>query len=279
MTSRRRFRPGTIAAEAVLFVAMALILVPVLWLYVSAFQTDINIIRPGQVSELTIINFERMLSPDSAFSQQLRNSAFLVVFTTAMCVTIGLLAAYSLSSFRWPRGFTVAVFGLVLFIQLVPPVTLVPAYYVILHNLGIFDTTTGLVFVNTTFNLPFAVLLLKVYFDRIPQELRESALVDGCSEFAAFRKVLVPLAIPGIAAVTILVAILTWNEFLMALSLTSSPRGQTVTVAIGATVQEYSIRYGLMTGAAALASIPLILLAIVAQRQIMSGLTGGAVKA
>jgi multiple sugar transport system permease protein len=147
-----------------------------------------------------------------------------------------------------------------------------------MNNLFLYDSVTALVLVNTVLNLPFAVFLLKVYFDSIPDELKEAALVDGCKDFGVFRRVMVPLAAPGIAAVTILVAILTWNEFLMALSLTATPNGQTITVGIARFVQEYSVRYGDMTAAATIATIPLIVLAIFAHRYIVTGLTGGAIK-
>jgi multiple sugar transport system permease protein len=174
--------------------------------------------------------------------------------------------------------FTVVVLGAALFIQLVPPVALVPSFYVVLNNLYLYNSVTGLVLVNTVFNLPFAIFLLKVYFDTIPDDLRDAALVDGARQSGVFWRVMLPLAAPGIGAVTILVGILTWNEFLMALSLTSTADAQTITVGIGSFVQQFSIRYGEMTAAAAVATIPLIIIAAVAHRYIVTGLTGGAIK-
>lgn len=279
MSRHGKLRIGAVANEVGLGAAMFITLVPIAWLYLSSLQKDIDIINPGRIPSPTLTNYRQMLSADSDFMQLLSNSTKVVLFTTLLCVSIALFAAYSLSKFRWPRAVTLVIFALVAFIQLVPPIALVPSYYVVLNNLGLFNSLTGLVLVNTTLNMPFAVLLLKVYFDNVPDELREAALVDGCGNLLAFRKVLVPLAAPGIAAVAILVGILTWNEFLMALSLTITPDAQTVTVGIGASLQQFSVNYGIMTGSAAVASIPLIVIALVAQRFIVSGLTAGAVKA
>jgi len=271
-------KANTLLPEIGMLVAIVLTLLPIAWVLWNSFHYVRNIINPGSWAAPTLFNYQELFTANSRFVQLFGNSLGLVFFTTVLCVGIGLLAAYGLSKFRWPRAFTAAVLGLVVFIQLVPPVALVPAYYVILNNFYLYDSITGLILVNTALNLPFAVLLLKVYFDSIPEDLREAALVDGCKQFTAFRKVMVPLAAPGIAVVTILVAILTWNEFLMALSLTSTPNAQTITVGIGSYVQEHSVRYGDMTAAPPIASIPLIILAVFAHRYIVMGLTGGAIK-
>jgi ABC-type glycerol-3-phosphate transport system permease component len=278
MKAGSNLKASRVLPEIVLLVAMVLTLLPIVWVLVNSFKYVRDIINPGSWSAFTLLNYRGLFSGTSEFTRLFLNSLVLVFFATILCLAIGLLAAYSLSKFRWPWAFTAAVLGAILFIQLVPPVALVPAYYVILNNFYLYDSVTGLVLVNTALNLPFAVLLLKVYFDSIPDELRQAALVDGCKDFTAFRKIMVPLAAPGIAAVTILVAILTWNEFLMALSLTSTPNAQTITVGIGSYVQEYSVRYGDMTAAASIASIPLIVLAVFAHRYLVAGLTGGAIK-
>lgn len=171
-----------------------------------------------------------------------------------------------------------SVLGAALLVQLAPQAALVPAYYGLLGSLGLLDTITGLVLVNTVFNLPFAVFLLKVYFDAIPNDLRDAALVDGCTGAMAFWRVVLPLAAPGVAAVTILVAVLTWNDFLMALSLTLTPNAQTVTVGIANFMQNFSVQFGELTAASAVATVPLVILAALAHRYIVAGLTGGALK-
>ncbi len=269
---------ASLAPDAALLIAILLTLVPVALLFYNAFRYSRDIINPGRLSAPTLYNFRELFSGFSDFPSLFFNSLVVVFFTTALCLVVGLLAAYSLSKFSWPATFVAALLGMVLFIQLVPPVALVPSFYVILNNFGLYDSKIGLILVNTVFNLPFAIFLLKVYFDGVSSELREATLVDGSGEAGAFLRIMLPLAAPGIAAVAILVAILTCNEFLMALSLTSTPNAQTITVGIATFIQPYQIRYGEMVAASAIASIPIIILALVAHRYIVAGLTGGAIK-
>jgi ABC-type glycerol-3-phosphate transport system permease component len=264
--------------ELGLLIAIILTLMPIGWLFWSSLKYHRDIINLDNPTTFTLNNYMTIFSGSSRFPTLFLNSLGVVFFTTALCVLIGSLAAYSLSKFRWPRTFTATILGASLFIQLVPPIALVPAYYVILNTFYLYNSVTGLILVNTVFNLPFAIFLLKVYFDSIPDDLKEAALVDGCKDAGVFWRVMLPLAAPGIGAVTILVGILAWNEFLMALSLTSTPDAQTITVGIGTYVQQYSVRYGEMTAAAAVATIPIVILAALAHRYIVTGLTGGAVK-
>lgn len=264
--------------ESVLFIAMVIALIPIVWLFYNSFRLSRNIISLENPTDFTLYNYKTLFSPTSDFTALFLNSVGLVLFTTILCLAIGLLAAYSLSKFRWPWAFTVTILGAATFIQLVPPVALAPSFYVILNNFYLYNSVTGLVLVNTVFNLPFAIFLLKVYFDSIPDDLKEAALVDGAKQWTVFWRIMVPLAKPGIGAVAILVAILTWNEFLMALSLTSTSNAQTITVGIATYIQQYQVRYGDMSAAAAIATIPIIVVAAIAHRYIVTGLTGGAVK-
>jgi ABC-type glycerol-3-phosphate transport system permease component len=270
---------GRIAlTELGLLMAIVLTLIPIGWLFWNSFKYHRDIINLDNPTTFTLNNYTTLFSGSSKFPTLFLNSLGVVFFTTVLCLVIGSLAAYSLSKFRWPWSFTATILGASLFIQLVPPIALVPAYYVILNTFYLYNSVTGLILVNTVFNLPFAIFLLKVYFDSIPDDLKEAALVDGCKDAGVFWRVMLPLAAPGIGAVTILVGILAWNEFLMALSLTSTPDAQTITVGIGTYVQQYSVRYGEMTASAAVATIPIIILAALAHRYIVTGLTGGAVK-
>lgn len=274
--ARFKRRTASLSAETALAIAVVLALVPIGWLVWSSLKLTRDITSLDGLSRPSLVNYEALL--DSSFPALISNSLAVVLFSTILCLAIGSLAAYSLSRFRWPLAVTATVLGLALLIQLVPPVALVPAYYELLGSLGLIDTIAGLVLVNTVFHLPFAVFLLKVYFDGIPNDLREAALVDGCSGGGAFWKVMLPLAAPGVAAVTILVAVLTWNDFLMSLSLTLTPDAQTMTVGIANYMQDYSVQYGELSAAATVATIPLVILAAVAHRYIVTGLTGGAIK-
>ncbi len=265
-------------AELLLLLWLVLTLAPILYLVWNSLRYTRDLLSGDNPGSLTLHNFDTLLSSGTDFGTLMINSVAVVVGTVLLCVTIGALGAYSLSKYRWPTWVTAAALGGSLFLQLVPPVALVPAFYVILTELSLFNTTTGLILVNTAFNLPFALFLLKVYFDSVPDDLREAALLDGASDATAFRRVVLPLAAPGVAAVAILVGILTWNEFLMALSLTSSPDAQTVPVGISTFIGDFAIQYGNLSAAAVIATIPMILFAAFAHRRIVSGLTAGAVK-
>jgi ABC-type glycerol-3-phosphate transport system permease component len=286
MTTRAlRGAPGpvgagrSLGAELLLLVGMVFTLAPIVYLVWNSLRYTRDLLSGENLDQLTLHNFDTLFSSSGlGYGTLLVNSVAVVTGTVILCVTIGALGAYSLSKFRWPRGVTIAVLGASLFLQLVPPVALVPAFYVILTELSLFNTVTGLILVNTAFNLPFALFLLKVYFDSVPDDLRDAALLDGASDAVAFRRVVLPLAAPGVAAVAILVAILTWNEFLMALSLTSSPDAQTLPVGISTFIGDFAIQYGNLSAAAVVATVPMILFAALAHRRIVSGLTAGAVK-
>jgi multiple sugar transport system permease protein len=147
-----------------------------------------------------------------------------------------------------------------------------------LNAMGLLGTVWGLIIVNAFFNLPFAVLLMSSYFQGLPEELREAAVVDGASEWRAFRSVMLPLVKPGLSSVGVFVAIMAWNEFLMGLTLTSGGQTAPITVGIAGLLQPFVVTWGELSAAGVVAAIPIILMAVFANRQIVSGLTAGAVK-
>lgn len=272
-------RRTRIILSIILTIACAISLAPIVWLIYNSVKFDRGIIDPGDFSSFTFQNYVHLLTdPSSDFGRLVLNSVILVVGTTLVCMIIASLSAFSLSKYHWPRWVTAGLLGGALFIQFLPPIALVPSYYAILNRFYMYDSLVGLILINTVLQLPFALLLMKVYFDAVPNEMRDAAFVDGASHFRVFWHIFLPITRSGMAAASIFVAILTWNEFLMALSLSASPQAQTVTVGIAGFVQQYSIRYGDMAAAASVATIPLIVLVAVAHRHIVTGLTSGAIK-
>ena len=223
-------------------------------------------------------NFRTLADPSQSFDRQIWNSVSITAGTVVLTLGIGAGSGYSLSKLKPPKWATTTVFILASFLPIVPPITLVPGLYLTLTNLNLLGSITGLILINSVFNLPFAILMIKSYFDQIPDELREAALVDGASERRIFFSVLLPLARPGFGAVGIYVAIMAWNEFLMGLIMTTGGKAAPLTVGIASLVQDYEITFGQMSAAGFVAAIPIILLTAVASRQIVSGLTAGAVK-
>jgi multiple sugar transport system permease protein len=272
---RRRFRP---AVDLPLLALLAAFILPIGWLVVLSVQPGRNIVSPDWVFGFTTANVLELLGPGRPFAAQLGNSLMIVVGTIVLCLVVGSATGYALSRLTMARWVTLTLLAVSAVLPLIPPMALVPGLYVTLNNFGLLGTVQGLILLNTVFNLPFAALLMKVYFDGVPGELREAALVDGASELRVFVQIMVPLARSGLAAVAVFVGIMAWNEFLMGLVMTSGGRTSPLTVGIASLVQPYEVAWGPMAAAGALATVPIIVLAMVANRQIISGLTGGAVK-
>lgn len=280
MTSGAALRRRLAAAANELFLVAACIVVvaPIAWMSYTAFRFQRDTISRGLGGPLTLLNFRELFGVGSYFGQELINSLEIVIGTTVLCLVIACLSGYSLSKLGWSRRVTTTILLTVGVLQLIPPMTLIPGLYVTLSQLGVLGSVWGLVLLNTVFNLPFAALLMKVYFDGLPKELREAALVDGSSELLAFWRVNLPLVKPGVGAVGIFVAIQAWNEFLMGLTLTTGGPNAPVTVGIANLVQPYNVQFGQMAAAGVIAAFPIIGLAVLANRAIVAGLTKGSLK-
>jgi multiple sugar transport system permease protein len=155
---------------------------------------------------------------------------------------------------------------------------LVPGLYVTLKALGLLGGLAGLIALNTAFNLPFSLIMMKVYFDRTPTEVRESAVVDGASEARTFVSVMLPIAAPGTAAVALYTAIMAWNDFLFGLTMTSGGVSSPITVGIASLVQPYELDWGAMAAIGTLAALPVVILAIIVSRRLVAAVIQGAVK-
>jgi multiple sugar transport system permease protein len=264
--------------ELSILIAIVATLIPIIWIVILAFLPNKSIINSSFDFSFWLGNFRLLLDPSQNFARQIFNSLTITFGTMILTLAIGAGSGYSLSKLKPPKWATTPVFILASFLPIVPPITLVPGIYATLTNLHLLGSITGLILINTVFNLPFAILMIKSYFDQIPEELREAALVDGAPERKIFFSVLLPLAKPGFGAVGIYVAIMAWNEFLMGLIMTTGGKAAPLTVGIASLVQDYEITFGQMSAAGFVAAIPIIVLTAVASRQIVSGLTAGAVK-
>ena len=225
----------------------------------------------------TLSNYSAIFkNPD--FVASLRNSAIVAGITTALALVVGSFCAYALARLRI-RGKAI-ILGVVLSITTFPQIAIAAPLFKLWSDIGIFDTYIGLIIPYLTFALPLAIFILVSFFREIPKDLEEAALVDGATRFQAFRKVVVPLAAPGLATAGILTFIAAWNEFLLAVTLTATTAARTVPAEIsfftGAT--EHQVPYGSIAAASVVISVPLILLVLLFQKRIVAGLTAGAVK-
>src|ERR671921_692582 len=200
-----------------------------------------------------------------------------IVISTVAALTVGSFCAYALARLRFKGKFP--ILALVLSITTFPAIAIAAPLFRLWSDIGIFNTWIGLIIPNLTFALPLSIYILVSFFKEIPKDLEEAALVDGATYFQAFRKVVVPLAAPGLATAGILTFIGVWNEFLFAITLTSSSSARPVPAAIafftGST--QFELPLGTISAASVVISVPLIFLVLFFQKRIVAGLTAGAV--
>jgi multiple sugar transport system permease protein len=225
----------------------------------------------------TLKNYQSIFQ-NGDFTRALLNSAVVSIVTTVLALTVGSFCAYALARLRFKGKF--AILALVLSITTFPAIAIAAPLFRLWSDIGIYNTWIGLIIPYLTFALPLSIYILVSFFKEIPKDLEEAALVDGATHFQAFLKVVVPLAAPGLATAGILTFIGAWNEFLFAITLTSSSRARTVPAAIaffsGSTQFEQPL--GTISAASVVISVPLIFLVLFFQKRIVAGLTAGAVK-
>jgi multiple sugar transport system permease protein len=253
-------------------------LAPFYWLVNVSLKTGPDLSGSDVVPpHPTLDNYQSIFQNDD-FVHALGNSAIVSLTTTALALVVGSFCAYALARLRFPAKFL--LLALVLSITTFPPIAIATPVFKLWTDLGFFNTLYGLIIPYLTFALPLAIYILVSFFKEIPKDLEEAALVDGATRFTAFRKVVIPLAAPGLATAGILTFISAWNEFLFAVTLTSTPKARTVPAAIafftGST--EFEEPLGTIAAASVVISIPLIFLVLFFQKRIVAGLTAGAVK-
>ena len=271
MTPRSRWG---VVALALLVLATAF---PFYWAIVSSFTPEARLFqRPSLLPTTLVLDHYRALFQERDFWVPIRNSLVVAGATTLICVTVGGLCAYALARLRF-RG-KAPLLGLILAVSVFPQISVVSPLYLLLRRLHLINTYPGLILPYLTFAMPLTVWLLVGFFKQLPAELEEAAMVDGASRLRALREVILPLALPGLAATAILTFVYSWNEFLFALSFTLGPERQTVPVAIALFRGQYQVPWGQILAAAIVATAPVAVLVLAFQRRIVQGLTAGAVK-
>lgn len=256
---------------------LAFALLPWLWMMLSSFRSDADLTRspiaiwPGS---LTLEHHIELLRRTS-FLQNLRDSLTVACGTVALGLLLSLPAAYAFSRFRFPGRQVLRVQFLA--INMVPVVLLILPLFVLLRELGLLDTYFALIAGHATFTLPFAIWMLTSYIDGIPRELDQAAAIDGATQLQVLRLVVLPLTLPGLVAVGIYLFMASWNEYLFALML-AGRNVRTVTVALQLFIGENQIQWGLLMAGGTLVALPATALFLGAQRRLVGGLTGGAVK-
>ena len=251
--------------------------VPLLWTLLTSFKNDRDVLvyPPLILFEPTLANYREVLLGPTNVVGNLVASVILALVTTALTMVIAVPAAYSFARLKVrgkkPLGFYV------LATQFVPPMGLIIPYFLILNQAKGIDTYWGLVLIYLTFSLPFAIWLMISYFEDIPREMEEAALLDRATRLQAFLRVILPQARGAIAVTVTFVFLNAWNEFLFAVVI-SGAKVKPVTVAMYNYISVEQTRWGQLTAAALVAMIPVIVLGIIAQKDIVKGLSAGAVK-
>jgi multiple sugar transport system permease protein len=273
VTTSRRVRWGLLDILVVVYA-----LVPVLWILSLSLKTT-STLTDGRFipKSFTLKNYVDIFNTND-FIRALINSIGIAVIATFIAVVLGTMAAYAVARLDFP-GKRVLV-GVSLLIAMFPQVSLVSPLFNMERSLGLFDTWPGLILPYITFALPLAIYTLSAFFRDIPWELEKAAKMDGATPVQAFRRVIAPLAAPGVFTTAILVFIICWNDFLFAISLTSTNASRTVPAALSFFTgsSQFEDPTGTIAAAAVVITIPIVLFVLFFQRRIVAGLTSGAVK-
>lgn len=275
--------PGKILLWIVIIIAVAWGIFPFYWAIITSFKPPgVIVTKPTLVPFLqfdpTLQNWRSELTQRwPEISRALRNSIMLGIGSTVIAVSLGTLTGYGLARFRFRRWQNKDMILWFLSQRFLPPMVTVIPFFLVIRAIGLLDSVLALILVNATFTMPFAVLIMRDVFKELPEELEESALVDGASHFAAFRYIALPLAAPAMAAAAVICFAFSWNEFIFALVLTYQ-HAQPITVVIAGVEHTQGIQFWFVATRLLLAILPPALLALTAQRYIVRGLTFGAVK-
>lgn len=260
----------------ILFILVSI--APLLWIFKMSIVTKTDLFAsPAQTLTAAPVesNYQTIFG-DGDFRRALLNSTIIAGVTTVVCLFFGSIAAYSIARLRF--RFKSTVMTLILAISFFPAVAIIAPLFQQFSAFGIIDTYWAVIISDTVFALPLTVWLLVAFFKELPKDLEEAAKVDGATTLQAFRKVIVPLAAPGVFTAAILTFIQAWNEFLFANTFLFTPATQPVTVVIPNFATVYTTDYGAQAAAAVVVTVPLVILVLIFQRRIVSGLTAGAVK-
>jgi len=252
-------------------------LAPVLWQLLTSLcpAHELTTLPPLLPSRFTAEHYAAVFA-GHPFGRIVLNSVIVAAGATLIALALGSAAAFALAKLR-VRGQAV-ILGTVLATSMFPPIATVSPLYIVINALGLRDTLVALTIVYASFALPLAVWVLTNFMRQVPDELYAAARVDGASPFQAFRRVMLPLAAPGLVATGLLVFILSWNEFLYALTFTATTRSRTIPVGIALFPGLHEVPWGEIAAASLIVTLPIVLLVLLFQRRIVEGLTAGAVK-
>ncbi len=265
---------SALGVHIILLHAVVLVLIPVIWILDIALSPG-NTLSGALFDQFSTEHFSKILQGES-FWIWLRNSIIVSVGTTILGLALAIPAGYAFSRFKF-SGREPAMFSFLL-VQMFPGIIILVPYFLVMKSLGLLNSWLGLVLAYSVTALPLCVWMLKGFFDTVPKELEEAAILDGCNQAQVFRKVILPLSVPAIAVTALFSFLAAWNEFLLALTFNTSNEMYTLPVGLASMISSTSQAWGDFAAASILVSIPVVLLFILFQRFLIEGLSAGGVK-
>ncbi|QPP07473.1 carbohydrate ABC transporter permease [Streptomyces bathyalis] len=260
-------------------VVVAYCLAPFYWMVVSSLRRTSDIFENAPLpSHPSLENYLAVFDPSQSFTKSMINSIVVAGVTTSVALVLATFTAYAMARLRF--RFKRVVLTVIIATSMFPVVSIVVPLLKLFTDFGWINTYQALIVPSMSFALPLAVWNLTTFFRQMPEELEHSAMVDGCTRGQAFRKIIIPLAAPGLFTTAIIVFIIAWNEFLIALTMTNKEDMQTAPVAVSkfTGASDFEVPFGSQMAAGVLVTLPLVVLVIVFQRRIVSGLTSGSAK-
>ncbi|MGQ0569041.1 MAG: carbohydrate ABC transporter permease [Armatimonadota bacterium] len=281
MTGRRRHgarRRGSLAAANLAVLALIVVLLfPIYWMLISSLRGESQFSFPPKFfpSHPSATSYAQIFT-QKPLGTWLLNSVIVSLVSTVLSIVVSAPAAFILSRFRSVAltSFSIAI----LVTQMLPATLLIIPMYFLFRTMRLLDSLAGLVLVYTAFAIPLSVWILRGFFDTIPRELEESAKIDGCTELAAFRRITLPLSLPGLAATGVFAFVLAWNDFFFAKTFINSQWKWVVTVGLSSFSGWYALEWQQTMAASAVFALPPAIAFLFVQRYLVGGLTGGAVK-
>ncbi|MFB9838898.1 carbohydrate ABC transporter permease [Actinoallomurus acaciae] len=275
----RRRTTGRVLTHVGVAVVVLYCLAPFYWMVVSAFRRpDDQFDNAPLPSPWSVRNFSAVFKPGVGFGRALLNSVVVAGLTTVITLLVGTVTAYALARLRF--RFKNAVLGMVIATSMFPGISLIIPLLKLFSDIGWINTYQAMILPTLSFALPLAVWNLTAFFRQMPFELEQAAMVDGCTRGGAFRKIIIPLAAPGVFTTAILTFIAAWNEFIIALSMVNKKEMQTATVSISKFTGAYGFDqpFGTQMAAGVIVTVPLVIVVLIFQRRIIAGLSAGGVK-
>ncbi|MDZ4763571.1 MAG: carbohydrate ABC transporter permease [Chloroflexota bacterium] len=277
-TKRRTDLILNTASYIVIVLTVIFAIAPIIWTFLTSVKREEDIVTRDLQYLPATVTFDNYINiwQRSGFPTLILNSAITTTMTLMICLTIGSLAAYAFSRYRFRGRTTLLLFYLV--IRMFPVVLLIIPLFIMLRDLGLLDKREGLALAYTTFLLPLCVWMMKGFFDAIPIDLEEAARIDGCTRLGALVRIVLPLARSGLVATAVFIGIAAWNEYLFALMLTTGQGSRTWPVGIQLMVGEFQLAWGQFSAGGILSIIPIMIFFSIVQRSLVRGISAGAVK-